>query len=407
MQHTFSFHEGALSGAFSFRKSSTLGASSFHKSNTFGTFSFQKVILCLLLLFLPLAVSAKRVKRNAPIPQDSLTTPEPTLDLGIDSLELGDSEGDELGSLDDIDVENVGIPGWLQSHIVGDTLYIACSEELLPPRLVVVTNDGECLYKLMPAQMVGAGSIEHPADSIYRHIWTSAHVNPYHLPIDSIGDSIRIDMTGYRMPVNLTHQDSVSERPMRGYVTSKFGFRRYRFHYGTDVKVQIGDSIHASWDGQVRIVGWDPRGYGYYVVIRHPNGLETVYGHLSRPLFDEGEPIYAGEVLGLGGNTGRSTGSHLHYEIRYLGNAINPELIVDFAGHKIKYSEEYYITKRGTFGHSTELKAIQNAQYHRVKQGDTLGAIAKRYHTSVSALCRLNRIKQTTLLQIGQKIRVR
>lgn len=416
MPHAFSFLRREISGtnplrnsAPAFRNSTPTfccvaptfcsSAPSFNKRIAFNILS-KTILCCLVLLFLPLSVSAKRVKKNAPIPQDSLTTPEPTPDLG-------DSEGDEPGSLDDLDVENVGIPSWLQSHVSGDTLYIACSAELLPPRLIVVTNDGECLYKLMPAQMTNMGSMEHPADSIYRHIWTGAHVNPYRIPIDSIGDSICIDMSGYRMPVSLTHQDSISEHPMRGYVTSKFGFRRYRFHYGTDVKVQIGDSVHASWDGQVRIVGWDPRGYGYYVVIRHPNGLETVYGHLSRPLFDEGEPIYAGEVLGLGGNTGRSTGSHLHYEIRYLGNAINPELLVDFAGHKIKYPEEYTITKQATFGHSTELKAIQNAQYHRVKQGDTLGAIARRYHTSVSSLCRLNHIKETSVLQIGQKIRIR
>ena len=171
--------------------------------------------------------------------------------------------------------------------------------------------------------------------------------------------------------------------------------------------MQVGDSIRASWDGQVRIVGWDPKGYGYYVVIRHPNGLETIYGHLSRPLFDEGEPIFAGEVLGLGGNTGRSTGSHLHYEMRYLGNAINPELLLNFETGQLRDTTSYLITKKTTFAHHAELKAMQQAQYHRVKQGDTLSGIAKRYRTSVSALCRLNRIKETSLLQIGQKIRVR
>lgn len=365
-------------------------------------------MVCLLLFLLPYILTAaprKRTKSRAAVQEEAVMDTLAT--AAADTSALYDGEGDEPRSLDELDVEQVGIPEWLQTHIVGDTLYVGCAEDMLPRRLIVVTNEGECLYKLMPAAQLSMANMEHPADSIYKHIWTSAHVNPYHTPIDSLQDSIRIDMRGYCMPVFLTHADSIGERPLRGYTTSKFGFRRYRFHYGTDVKVQIGDSIHASWDGQVRIVGWDPKGYGYYVVIRHPNGFETVYGHLSRPLFDEGEPIYAGEVLGLGGNTGRSTGSHLHYEIRYLGNAINPELLVDFGANRLRYPEEYLITKKGTYGHSTELKAIQQAQYHRVKQGDTLGAIARRYHTSVSTLCRLNRIKETTLLQIGQKIRVK
>ena len=359
------------------------------------------VVLLVALLLLPLSASARRVsKKNSATPVDTIPT------IVADTFDLEDSEGDEPGSLDDIEVENVGIPEWLQTHISGDTLFVACAQDMLPRRLVVITNDGECLYKLLPATMGELAQIDHPADSIYKHIWTSARVNPYATPIDSLQDSIRIDMRGFVMPVVNTPVPE-GQHPLRGYVTSKFGFRKYRFHYGTDIKVQIGDSIRASWDGQVRIVGWDPRGYGYYVVIRHNNGFETVYGHLSRPLFDEGEPIYAGEVLGLGGNTGRSTGSHLHYEIRYLGNAINPELLVDFAQGGIRYPETYTLTKKSTFGHNKELKAVQQAQYHRVRQGDTLGAIARKYHTTVGALCRMNKIKETSLLQIGQRIRVR
>ncbi len=367
---------------------------------TMGNVQWAMVIL-LLLLLVPISAFARRPnKRVAPVPADTVSV------AAADTSDLLDSEGDEPESLDDIEVENVGIPEWLQTHISGDTLFVACAQDMLPRRLVVMTNDGECLYKLLPAMMGELTQMPHPADSIYKHIWTSARVNPYGTPIDSLRDSILIDMRGFRMPVTSTPVPE-GQRPLRGYVTSKFGFRKYRFHYGTDVKVQIGDSVRASWDGQVRIVGWDPRGYGYYVVIRHPNGFETVYGHLSRPLFDEGEAIYAGEVLGLGGNTGRSTGSHLHYEIRYLGNAINPELLVDFAKGEVRYSDTYLLTKKSTFGHSTELKAAQQAQYHRVRQGDTLGAIARKYHTSVRALCRMNRIKETSLLQIGQRIRVR
>ncbi|MCQ2346423.1 MAG: peptidoglycan DD-metalloendopeptidase family protein [Paludibacteraceae bacterium] len=305
-----------------------------------------------------------------------------------------DSYGTEYHSLDDIDAEEGDIPQWVQARFINDTLFVGVDAEALPRQMVVVTNHDTCYYRLMPMMILGDTSTSHPADSIYHHVWVNTRVNPYQTPIDSIQDSIPISLKGFHLPHT-------------GYVTSKFGYRKYRFHYGTDTKVQIGDSIHAAWDGQVRIVGWDPNGYGYYVLIRHDNGLETVYGHLSRPLYDENDRIAAGEILGLGGNTGHSTGSHLHFEVRYLGNAINPETLIDFEKGELRCEEDYLMTKAGTFSHHQELKALQQAQYHRVKSGDTLSGIARKYRTKVSTLCRLNRIKETTILQIGQKIRVR
>jgi murein DD-endopeptidase MepM/ murein hydrolase activator NlpD len=123
-------------------------------------------------------------------------------------------------------------------------------------------------------------------------------------------------------------------------------------------------------------------------------------------LVEENLRIYSGEPIGLGGNTGRSTGSHLHFETRYLGNAINPELLFDFENHTIK-EEEYLITKKNTFYHQKELKEMAAAKYHTVRSGDTLGALARRYGTSVSTLCRLNGIKSTSIIRIGQRLRVR
>ncbi|MBR6167905.1 MAG: peptidoglycan DD-metalloendopeptidase family protein [Paludibacteraceae bacterium] len=231
----------------------------------------------------------------------------------------------------------------------------------------------------------------HPADSIYKHIWTDERVNPYGTMFDSLKDDVHIPMAGFRLPAP-------------GYVTSAYGWRRYRMHKGTDIKVQIGDSIRCAWDGQVRIVGWDPRGYGYFVVVRHTNGLETVYGHLSRPLVDEYERVMAGDVLGLGGNTGRSTGSHLHFEIRYLGEAMDPASFIDFSTGQLKNADEYVIGIKAMKQKRAEQAAMK---YHKVKQGDTLSGIAKKYGTTVRNLCRLNNIKETKILQIGMKIRVR
>ena len=144
--------------------------------------------------------------------------------------------------------------------------------------------------------------------------------------------------------------------------------------------------------------------YGYYVVLRHDNGLETIYGHLSRPLVDEYEKVIAGEVIGLGGNTGRSTGSHLHLEIRYLGEAMNPASFIDFTTGELKNKDEYVIGIKAMKQARAEQAAMK---YHKVKSGDTLSGIAKKYGTTVKRLCQLNNIKETKILQIGMKIRVR
>lgn len=303
-----------------------------------------------------------------------------------------DSEGAELDELDSIDVHATGIPEWLTSHFSNDTLYIACDMEALPRKLVVHTNDGDVVYRLAPQFMLDTNLINHhPADSIYHLIWTDERVNPYGTLFDSLKDDIHIPMTGFCLP-----------HP--GYITSPYGWRRNRMHKGTDLKVQVGDSIRSAWPGQVRIVGWDPRGYGYFVVVRHHNGLETVYGHLSRPLVDEYELVPAGYVLGLGGNTGRSTGSHLHFEIRYLGEAMDPTGFINFGTGQLKNPDEYVIGIKAMKQKRAEQAAMK---YHKVRSGDTLSGIAKKYGTTVKALCRLNGIKETKILQIGQRIRVR
>ena len=333
--------------------------------------------LWLLLLLLSLPLSAQNMPAVANTPLDSAAV---------------DSEGDELEELDDIDIRANELPECLAGLFAHDTLILGCNMDVLPNKIIVRTKDGDVVYKIAPQFMLDTTLINHhPADSIYRFLWTDERVNPYGTMFDSLKEDVHIPMAGFVLPAP-------------GYVTSPYGWRRNRMHKGTDIKVQVGDSIRSAWPGQVRIVGWDPRGYGYFVVVRHDNGLDTVYGHLSRPLVDEYEPVKAGYVLGLGGNTGRSTGSHLHWEIRYLGEAMNPAGFVDFSTGQLKNNEEYVIGIKAMKQARAEAAAMK---YHKVRQGDTLSGIAKKYGTSVKALCRLNNIKETKILQIGQKIRVR
>lgn len=233
--------------------------------------------------------------------------------------------------------------------------------------------------------------------------------------------------------------------PEHAKMSSHFGARRRRWHYGVDLAMPTGEPIYAAFDGIVRISKWN-KSYGNLIVMRHFNGLETYYAHLSQRDVEPGDTIRAGQVIGLCGNTGRSYGSHLHFEIRYMGKAMNPEYVIDCGEHKLLCDEltltPAYFSKRGS-SHSSPspgdiarinadagtaanngstIAASQRrdpskptpkpsqtsqAKYYKVRSGDTLSKIAARNGTTVKKLCKLNGIKETTVLQIGKRLRVR
>ena len=232
----------------------------------------------------------------------------------------------------------------------------------------------------------------YPAYSLYP-TWDNVRVHAYGNTV-VVPDTFRIDMNGFCMPTTNTK------------ITSKFGPRRRRMHNGIDVKVYIGDTIRAAFSGKVRMVKYERRGYGQYIVIRHDNGLETIYGHLSKQLVSEDQYVEAGEVIGLGGNTGRSTGSHLHFETRFLGQAINPALLFDFEKQDIV--TESYLFKKGNNRYrrtgSTAVASGDN-QYYKVRKGDSLSRISQRTGVSIDRLCKLNGISRRTTLRIGQVLR--
>ncbi|MDH6303439.1 murein DD-endopeptidase MepM/ murein hydrolase activator NlpD [Parabacteroides sp. PF5-5] len=236
-----------------------------------------------------------------------------------------------------------------------------------------------------------------PADELYGSNWDNRWVDPYKFASSNITfpDSCEIDCSTFILPVDCDLK-----------VTSKYGPRRRRMHRGIDLKVQIGDTIRAAFAGKVRIRSFERRGYGNYLVVRHPNGLETVYGHLSKFIVDVNDIVRAGDPIALGGNTGRSTGSHLHFETRFLGKDIDPSEIVDFEAG-VPHKDLYVFRNLKVNGRSTNIYTSSTNQllYHRVKSGDTLGAIARKYGTTVGELCRLNGLKPTSTLRIGQSIR--
>ncbi len=251
-----------------------------------------------------------------------------------------------------------------------------------------------------------------PSNDLYSS-WDTTVIHPY-----SFADSFKQDSA----MVKLTEAtDCGFVLPFNGNVTSEFGWRKRRPHYGTDIDLETGDTVMAAFDGMVRIAKLN-RSYGNVVIIRHKNGLETVYAHLSKILVEPGQTIEAGQILGLGGNTGHSFGAHLHFEIRYLGQAMDAEDFIDFATGTLK-KNECMITKADVET-KYDLRALHSRQkrdlhltratgtkskygkVYTVKKGDTLGRIAQRNHTTIKAICKKNGIKQTKVLRLGQKLKV-
>lgn len=256
-----------------------------------------------------------------------------------------------------------------------------------------------------------------PASALYPE-WNNVYTTRYGVEIP---EEYKIDLRGFHMPTE------------NRLVTSHFGYRKtfHRNHYGTDIKVYVGDTIRAAFSGKIRVVAYEGKGYGRYVIIRHSNGLETLYGHMSKQLVKEDQMVRAGDPIGLGGNTGRSTGAHLHFETRFLGKFIDPEKMFNFEMQDVKgdcylfrangncvlmngntvlavnETEEVAENKEEESRNFQQQKiAVQKAKprthIHKVQKGESLSSIAKKYKTSVSELCRLNGITQKSTLRVGQ-----
>jgi murein DD-endopeptidase MepM/ murein hydrolase activator NlpD len=192
--------------------------------------------------------------------------------------------------------------------------------------------------------------------------------------------------------------------PVVGRITSEFGKRRWRYHYGTDIDLNTGDEVRSAFNGRVRISRYS-KTYGNVVVVRHSNGLETLYAHLSKRKVKVDSVLTSGTVIGLGGNTGRSYGSHLHFEVRYFDEALDPRDLISFEG-SCTHSDTLAISQCN-FMYREELKLMSAIKWHRVRSGNTLGHIARKYGSSISSLCRLNGISRNSILRIGQRLRVR
>lgn len=188
--------------------------------------------------------------------------------------------------------------------------------------------------------------------------------------------------------------------PRVGAINSKFGWRDGRMHKGIDINLNRGDAVLSAFDGMVRIAS-AKGAFGNVVIIRHYNGLETVYAHLSKIKVKTGQVVLAGQLVGLGGSTGRSSGPHLHFEVRFKGQALDPSSIISFTENKLHHDS--IIIKKSRYGICAY---PSNASLHTIERGDTWFEIAKRYGLSMKELCILNNTQKRYYLKIGQKLRV-
>ena len=272
---------------------------------------------------------------------------------------------------------------------------------------VVLLSDNTWYYHKTP-------DFEQSKD-VFDKYWDETSSNPYKMSLDSLPYSWSIWLVDSLGQFHCPYKGEVHPR-------GKFGPRRGRRHQGIDMPLKTGDPVYATFTGRVRVSNY-MGGFGNLIIIRHENGIETFYAHLSKMNVKVGDWVNAGDVIGLGGSTGRSTGPHLHFETRYNGFAFDPQWLIDFKTGELRH--RLFVLKKKYFNiysnyeqdfedeiKNQEEDAAEDAEraamkYYTIRSGDTLSKIARNNGTTVKELCRLNGISQNATLRIGKRIRVR
>ncbi|MDD4602546.1 MAG: M23 family metallopeptidase [Bacteroidales bacterium] len=231
-------------------------------------------------------------------------------------------------------------------------------------------------------------SQEDDSTGLFSAQWINDQIFAYRMKPDSIRDTLIV----------LTRNDRIFTLPIYGKI-----FRGFMYtHKGLDIKLDRGDTVRAAFDGVIRYAKYNRGGFGNLIIIRHYNGLETYYAHLSKLNVKVNQVIKSGDLIALGGSTGRSRGPHLHFEMRYKDIPLDPLKIIDFDNKKL-ISSTFPITKKVFY----PTDYVTNSKVIKIKKGDTIGHLARKYHTSVKEICAMNKIKPNTTLRVGRSIRVK
>jgi general stress protein 26 len=263
-----------------------------------------------------------------------------------------------------------------------------------------------------------------PADDLYKNLWNCTNIKYPKTEFSRKNDTIVFTL--------VEETDHPYVQPFKSRVISKFGPRHGRIHTGTDVKLHLGDSVLCAFDGKVRLAQ-KFSGYGNLVLVRHKNGIETIYAHLKKICVKVNDPIKAGDLIGLGGRTGRATTEHLHFETRIFGDPFDSNKYIDFDNYTLRCNHIYYkdkqiaididklkgepvkppvqqlATKRDTIKSKNSIYAASNPEknqgmsfsQHIIQRGDNLWTIARKYNTTVKNICEANKITVNQILKIG------
>lgn len=274
----------------------------------------------------------------------------------------------------------------------------------IPPTINPINENFDIDSLLNEVEELEVDSLRTADEIIYKNNWNSTQIRYPANTLPDKRDTITISFNGL--------DDNSYVHPYKGKVISKYGPRRGRMHTGTDIKLNSGDTILCAFDGRVRLAK-RYSGYGNLVLVRHNNGLETIYAHLKSIRVKVNDTIKAGDLIGLGGRTGRATCDHLHFETRLFGEPFNSDKYIDFENYSLRTDKIYYANKRFEIdknnfkkkplpSDAAALAAAGGKTKHVIRKGDTLSAIARKYRTSVTKICTANKITARTTLKIGK-----
>jgi murein DD-endopeptidase MepM/ murein hydrolase activator NlpD len=270
-------------------------------------------------------------------------------------------------------------------------------------------DEGESLVVEIEEENAPVGTEDFVSVASYFSIWDTKSIDPYSIDAKEFDEPVDLEL--YNLAAG--HNWAMPLASMRQ--TSPFGPRWGRLHAGVDLDLETGYPVFAPFDGIVRVVNFNPGGYGKYMVLRHYNGLETLFGHLSKQGLESGTLVKAGDEIGLGGNTGRSTGAHLHYETRYEGNPFNPNQVYNFAigeplsDHLLITAQTFNIralSLRNEYGSVGEKIKTRSKVWTKVRSGDSLRSVAQRAGISASKLAKLNGLKMSSKIKAGRRLRI-
>lgn len=300
---------------------------------------------------------------------------------GEDSLALNPHAAALAASLDEMSEPELVLllDSLIDANVRGPELYALIKEHI------------ELVKASFPKNDFGDGFAFYPGHRFYG-VWDTQHLFPYSDSLYKCDTLTRIDLS----PASCGEFTF----PFGGPITSTYGWRDSAFHRGIDVDLNRGDTVRCAFGGMVRFAGRSG-GFGNVVIVRHYNGLETVYAHLWRIKVKPGDMIVSGQMLGLGGSTGHSTGTHLHFEIRFRGVAIDPAYFIDLKTRKLTIEKAGLVRTKQGYGIRPD-----GQEFHTVARGENLTKISQHYGMTVKELRSLNQWEGYVRLKAGQQVRV-